>query len=89
SSNIKSLSINKEVFRWALKEAIYKAGYPRIKFTWKEVEIYHQNSKPCIRILSNEAEASKQNDDSKILISHCSLSHDEDILFAQVLLESN
>ncbi|KAI9230790.1 MAG: 4'-phosphopantetheinyl transferase [Piptocephalis tieghemiana] len=68
--------------RWAAKEAAYKAAYPSCRLSWKEVEIVkaHQDPKPMLLFHPRYHD--------RVCKSHLSISHDGDLLIAQVLLES-
>lgn len=59
--------------RWAVKEAAYKAAYPR-KLSWKDISVFKVDNKPFINLpFSN-------------LIPHISVSHESDFLIATVIL---
>ncbi|KAF9969656.1 hypothetical protein BGZ73_007920 [Actinomortierella ambigua] len=66
--------------RWALKEATYKALYPRHKLVWQDVTVYKKDGKPGLLIHGQE--------EFGIGSSHASVSHDGEYVFAQVVLES-
>ncbi|KAG0225380.1 hypothetical protein BGW42_004466 [Actinomortierella wolfii] len=66
--------------RWALKEATYKALYPRHKLVWQDVTVYKKDGKPGLLIHEQEKFG--------IASSHASVSHDGEYVFAQVVLES-
>ncbi|ORX90328.1 4'-phosphopantetheinyl transferase [Basidiobolus meristosporus CBS 931.73] len=65
--------------RFAIKEAAYKALFPREKLTWNEVTVYKVDGKPYLNILDAESRGIKE--------SHVSVSHDGEYAIAQVLLE--
>ncbi|KAL4241312.1 4'-phosphopantetheinyl transferase domain superfamily protein [Abortiporus biennis] len=70
--------------RWSLKEAAYKALYPAIIPTWKELTFHPLNAsatmKPCL--VYNPASGVDCN-----LKLHSSVSHDGDYVFTSILAE--
>lgn len=71
--------------RWAVKEAAYKALYPVLKPTWKELT-YHGlqgKVKPTLEYHPPSVE-----DKSKIGKVHVSVSHDGHLVFATVIIET-
>ena len=73
--------------RFAAKEALAKAiGDPRL-LSWQEVEIVSTDlGKPEIRLSGQSAEAVSA---LGVRVSHLSLSHDQDLAVAMVVLEGN
>jgi len=67
--------------RWALKEATYKAVYPTLRPTWKDVS-YHP-----LGALEAGSKPSMSYESQPGLTLHCSVSHDGDYVFATVLVE--
>ncbi|CAO3630880.1 unnamed protein product [Mucor hiemalis] len=65
--------------RWCIKEAVYKALYPRHKLEWKQVSVIKRSNKPDLDIVNGKLYG--------ILNTHVSLSHDGDYAIAQVVLE--
>ncbi len=63
--------------RWALKESVHKALHPA-SVPWSHVTVCKQAGKPCISISGHA--------DVRV---HCSASHEGDLLFASVLVESS
>ncbi|KAK1224414.1 hypothetical protein PQX77_012710 [Marasmius sp. AFHP31] len=73
--------------RWAVKEASYKALYPTFKPTWKELTYRSKGedgSKPYLTYTPS-SNATTTVDALKI---YCSVSHDEPIVFASVVVET-
>ncbi|ESK97633.1 4'-phosphopantetheinyl transferase [Moniliophthora roreri MCA 2997] len=71
--------------RWALKEAAYKALYPIVKPTWKELT-YQGKSKTGLKpLLQYHPLVDRQPIPTVTL--HCSVSHDGDYVLASVLAE--
>ncbi|KAF9534862.1 4'-phosphopantetheinyl transferase [Crepidotus variabilis] len=71
--------------RWCVKEASYKALYPLVKPTWKELT-YHPLSngqKPWLQFHPNNA-----NNFEKVGQVHVSISHDGDYIYSSVLIEA-
>ncbi|EJD53839.1 4'-phosphopantetheinyl transferase [Auricularia subglabra TFB-10046 SS5] len=79
SRRVRFLAV-RHVPAWALKEAAYKAFYPAMKLTWKDVAIQRHGPKPSLVLCSSL---------SKNLTGpvHCSVSHDGDYVFATVIAE--
>ncbi|KDR83806.1 hypothetical protein GALMADRAFT_37747, partial [Galerina marginata CBS 339.88] len=71
--------------RWCVKEAAYKAMYPAIQLSWKEIT-YHSTStlgqKPFIIYHPLAAENTK-----KVGRTHVSVSHDGEYVYSSVLVE--
>lgn len=72
------------VFRWSVKEAAYKALYPVLKPTWKELTYrgLQGRIKPTLKyhpVVPEERE--------KVGKIHVSVSHDGDFVFATVLAQ--
>lgn len=70
--------------RWCVKEAAYKAVYPVVKPTWKELT-YHgasKDKKPFLEYRPLEAQNVK-----KIGDAHVSISHDGEYVYSSVLVE--
>ncbi|KAF9569041.1 4'-phosphopantetheinyl transferase [Agrocybe pediades] len=70
--------------RWCVKEAAYKAMYPVVKPTWKEITyrgLTSQGHKPSIEYTSSN------DDGTKIGRMHVSVSHDGDYVYSTVLVE--
>ncbi|KAE9410420.1 4'-phosphopantetheinyl transferase [Gymnopus androsaceus JB14] len=67
--------------RWALKEATYKAVYPSLRPSWKDLS-YHP-----LGTLGPGAKPSLSYESQPGLTLHCSVSHDGDYIFATVLVE--
>ncbi|KAF8974287.1 4'-phosphopantetheinyl transferase [Flammula alnicola] len=71
--------------RWCVKEAAYKAMYPTVRPTWKEITYRGLSSlgqKPCLvyhPVLSENR--------SKIGQTHVSVSHDGEYVFSTVFIE--
>jgi holo-[acyl-carrier protein] synthase len=74
--------------RWAVKEAVYKALYPTIVPTWKEVTYestdYALRQKPSVKY-----EPFDHRQRSPVGRMHVSVSHDGEYITAQVLVEQN
>lgn len=68
--------------RWAVKEAAYKALYPSIRLTWKDLAFIRENAspKPVLNLESPKL-------DNPHLKMHASVSHDGEYIVAQVLAE--
>jgi len=65
--------------RWAIKEAVYKACYPKQKLKWKQIEIWKiKDTKPYVTI-----HPPIQN-----TVIHISVSHDGDYVHAIAIAES-
>ncbi|KAI8069841.1 4'-phosphopantetheinyl transferase [Gilbertella persicaria] len=70
--------------RWCIKEAVYKALYPKHRLEWKQVTYINrathgQKGKPELEILNSQLYG--------IQNAHVSLSHDGEYAIAQVVLE--
>jgi holo-[acyl-carrier protein] synthase len=66
--------------RWAAKEAVFKACYPSLKLTWKQVETWKAGPKPMMRLLLDiPKEQSPQ--------LHLSISHDGEYIVGYVVAE--
>ncbi|KAH8921807.1 4'-phosphopantetheinyl transferase [Atractiella rhizophila] len=65
--------------RWAAKEAAYKAVYPLLKPTWKELEVSKVMQKPRIAFVPG-----KGNEKLQLFLS---LSHDQDTVVAVCVAE--
>lgn len=80
--------------RWAIKEAAYKAAYPIIKPTWKELTFAKMegdvaNLKPVLAYHPSRDRAQAREGSGKAAMRmHASVSHDGDYIFATVLVES-
>jgi phosphopantetheine--protein transferase-like protein len=71
-------------FRWASKEAVYKALQPRHSPSWKDISILPASSacpKPTV-VFENKLGEER-------LKAHLSISHDGDYLIAGVLVEQD
>ena len=71
-------------YRWSVKEASYKAMYPIVKTSWKELTYEKISGKPTLRydpILDVNRH--------KIGRTHVSVSHDGDYVYSSVLVEGN
>ncbi|KAJ1968014.1 hypothetical protein H4R35_006545 [Dimargaris xerosporica] len=66
--------------RWAAKEAVYKALYPAHALSWKDVAVVKHNDKPHLHFQDPAQLGISQ--------SHLSISHDGDLVIAQVVLEA-
>ncbi|KAJ2900561.1 hypothetical protein GGI21_004569 [Coemansia aciculifera] len=65
--------------RWCLKEAIYKAAYPRQTLRWRDVTVFKAGHKPAMNVRwSSELEKAQ---------AHISLSHDGGLLAGFVVVE--
>lgn len=77
------------MFSWGIKEAAYKAMYPIVRPTWKELT-YHglgegpNGTKPALVYRPTAAA-----EISKIGRTHISVSHDGEYVFASVTIESS
>jgi holo-[acyl-carrier protein] synthase len=72
---------------WAVKEAAYKALYPAVKPTWKELcyrSLNEAREKPSLVYQSRISQP-----DSDIIKLHASVSHDGDYTTAFVVTESS
>lgn len=70
-----------DTYRWALKEAAYKALYPNYRPTWKDLTYYPLGA---IKLGSKPVLSFKYQQD---LSFHCSVTHDGDYVFATVVVE--
>jgi holo-[acyl-carrier protein] synthase len=79
------------IIRWGMKEAVYKALYPDIRLTWKDVYILKNDNKDKDMDKDDHGKKPILNYDHRILkkypqlmswSSHISLSHDGDYLVA-------
>ena len=70
---------------WSVKEAAYKALYPTVKATWKDLayQSYANGQKPTL-VFTETLEADKG---SKVGPIHVSVSHDGEYVVSQVLVE--
>ncbi|KAJ1974935.1 hypothetical protein H4R34_004527 [Dimargaris verticillata] len=66
--------------RWAAKEAVYKALYPTHSLSWKDVAVAKRSGKPYLHFQDPSKHGINQ--------SHLSISHDGDLVIAQVVLEA-
>ena len=64
--------------RWSVKEAAYKAMFPALRPTWKELTYRNDGKNPKPQLLY-------QSTDVKI---HASVSHDGDYVFTSVMVET-
>ncbi|GAA5909984.1 holo-ACP synthase [Sporobolomyces salmoneus] len=71
--------------RWTAKEAAYKALYPHMKLTWKDLVVTKQDKKP--RIDFSPAFLETLDTASNDLRMHLSVSHDGDMMIAYVVVE--
>ncbi|KIL70119.1 hypothetical protein M378DRAFT_116994 [Amanita muscaria Koide BX008] len=69
--------------RWSVKEAAYKAMYPMLRPSWKELTYNNDGRKPSLLIQPHVPQ-----DTLKLGSSHVSVSHDGDYVFASVVLEA-
>ncbi|KAF9263472.1 hypothetical protein L218DRAFT_959030 [Marasmius fiardii PR-910] len=72
--------------RWAVKEASYKALYPRFNPAWGELTYRSKaedGSKPCLTYIPRNNPITPAHS----LKLHCSVSHDGHLTFATVLAE--
>ena len=65
--------------RWAAKEAVFKACYPTVMLTWKQVEVYKAGPKPMMRLLRPDLQ--------NRFHLHLSISHDGDYVIGYVIAE--
>ncbi|KAI0092835.1 4'-phosphopantetheinyl transferase [Irpex rosettiformis] len=73
--------------RWSLKEAAYKAMFPHVQPTWKELTYSKLNAE---RLLKPALEYTPfQVTQNKIGRIHCSVSHDGEYVFTSVLVEEH
>jgi len=72
--------------RWSVKEAFYKAAYPHVVPTWKEVSYKSHNptlkAKPALEYQPESPESA-----GKIGAIHVSVSHDGEYVYSSVLVE--
>ena len=76
------------LFRFAVKEAAYKALYPSFQPTWKQLSFHTLKSgKPTLYYESTPI--AKPTDSSSIRVSlHASISHEENYVVAMVVAET-
>ncbi|KAJ2787399.1 hypothetical protein GGI15_000764 [Coemansia interrupta] len=65
--------------RWCLKEAAYKAAFPRQTLRWHDITLSTQRGKPRLDVCWQPALAH--------LAVHASLSHDADLVIGYVVIE--
>ena len=70
--------------RWSVKEASYKAMYPVVKASWKELTYEKISGKPTLRY-DPILHANRH----KIGRTHVSVSHDGDYVYSSVLIEGS
>lgn len=72
--------------RWAVKEAAYKALYPRYKIGWKDLCLLKVEGgvKPRL-VWEGSFQRAIANQDGLVL--HCSITHDADLIAAYVVAE--
>jgi holo-[acyl-carrier protein] synthase len=76
--------VSQSTRRWAVKEAAYKAVYPALKPTWKEFRLRKVAGRPKPDLVYHP----KDNLLSlKLGRIHTSVSHDQDYVFATVVVE--
>lgn len=84
-------------YRWAAKEALYKAAYPTYKLTWKQISLFKDAGKPVLRVTPPPlSKADIEDPQTRNLPAfgevhdriHVSLSHDADLVVAYVVVES-
>lgn len=70
--------------RWCVKEAAYKALYPTVRPTWKELAYrgLSDGRKPTLTYLPVDTESLK-----RVGQTHVSVSHDGDYVYSSVLIE--
>ncbi|KAJ9068140.1 hypothetical protein DSO57_1031673 [Entomophthora muscae] len=75
--------------RWAVKEALYKALFPKYKLTWKEVELLSLNGKPEIAYhkITPLRKTTHECLDFSQLRTHVSISHDSGLIIAFAVVE--
>lgn len=85
--------------RWAAKEAVYKAIYPRLRLRWKEIIVQKDGEKPAVtlELLSHRTMEGNGGIGGLELVRdrlevgkvkiHLSISHDADLLVAYVVAE--
>lgn len=71
--------------RWSVKEAAYKAMYPVLKPTWKELTYrgLQDKAKPSL-----DYHPALVEDKEKVGKMHVSVSHDGHLVFATVIIEN-
>ncbi|GAA5983676.1 hypothetical protein JCM11641_000930 [Rhodosporidiobolus odoratus] len=74
--------------RWAAKEAAYKALYPTLRPTWKDVEIVKVDKKPFLRFSAEAGSSDLGGGTLSDLKMHLSVSHDADMMVAYVVAET-
>ncbi|KAJ2770769.1 hypothetical protein IWQ57_002509, partial [Coemansia nantahalensis] len=67
--------------RWCLKEALFKAAYPRQVLRWGDVTIAKDGPKPAADVAWAPALARAT--------AHVSLSHDRDLVVGYVVIEEH
>ncbi|GAA5822362.1 hypothetical protein JCM5353_001584 [Sporobolomyces roseus] len=77
--------------RWTAKEATYKALYPHVKPTWKDLVVKKPDKKPLLEFSPSFLSASNPqhslNGALDELKMHLSVSHDGDMVVAYVVVE--
>lgn len=73
------LMVGYTFIRWAAKEATFKACYPSLRLTWKQVETWKAGPKPMVRLLDMPNEQTLQ--------LHLSISHDGEYVVGYVVAE--
>ena len=77
--------------RWTAKEAAYKALYPVVKPTWKDLVVRKLEKKPILEFspsfLSNSSLQHSFDGSLDQLKMHLSVSHDGDLMVAYVVVE--
>ena len=77
--------------RWTAKEAAYKALYPHVKPTWKDLVVRKLEKKPILEFspsfLSNSSLQHSFDGSLDQLKIHLSVSHDGDMMVAYVVVE--
>lgn len=73
--------------RWTSKEAAFKALFPALKISWKDIKVVKQEApKPVMSLLSFKQDANSSEDLDRIKL-HLSVSHDGDYVASVVLAE--
>jgi holo-[acyl-carrier protein] synthase len=81
------------MYRWAAKEAAYKALYPHFRPVWKDLEVRKVDKKPFLAFSpaflaqsdAGEGEGAVKKDGVKM---HLSVSHDAGMMVAYVVVET-